>query len=57
MVCVGLEISLEQAVASLAGLGGLIQHHPEYRREAKAMRQIDNAERLLNQLRARRQAL
>jgi len=47
----------EQAIASLAGLGTLIQHHPDYRREAKAMRQIDDAERVLNKLRGRRAAL
>ena len=47
----------EEAVASFAGLGTLIRHHPDYRREAKAMRQIDDAERVLNNLRERRHAL
>lgn len=48
-----LTMPLEQAMPELEGLGELIAHHPDLRREARALHAISNGERILNEMRAR----
>lgn len=48
-----LTMPLEQAMPELEGLGELIAHHPDLRREARALQAISDGERILNEMRAR----